>query len=164
MRRPILDIVLLFVLASGLAAYIVLSQPGLRSVTLHVYVLVLGALLMLGIVAAAGDAVPRRLRSDFEASLRQPARRDPVVPELERINREVTLATASAYDFHVRLLPHLREIAWSRVERSGRKPGPETLGRWWELLRPDAELPDDRSARGISQADLRAFVSEIGRM
>jgi hypothetical protein len=163
-RKHLLDLVLLFVFVSLVVGYIALAQPHVRNVALHVYVFVVGGLLMLGIVAAAGDAVPRRLRSDFDSALAGGARPDRRVPELERVSREVTLATASAYDLHVRLLPHLREIAYSRVERTGRTPGPETLGRWWELLRPDREPPEDRFGKGISETELRALVADLARM
>ena len=81
----------------------------------------------------------------------------------ERV-REVTLATASAYDLHYRLLPHLREIAQCRLERAGKSPGPETLGRWWELLREDRPEPEDRFAPGIKQSELRALVADLERI
>jgi hypothetical protein len=89
---------------------------------------------------------------------------DKPLPELEKLNREVTLATASAYDLHFRLLPHLREIAQCRLERNGHTASPETLGRWWELLRPDRPAPEDRFAPGITQADLRALIADLDRM
>jgi len=164
MRRHLLDLVVLFVLASLICGYISLAQPGLRNVTLHVYVFLVGALLMLGLVAAAGDSVPRRMRSELDRALSDSVHRDPRIPEVERIEREVTLATASAYDLHFRLLPHLREIAHCRLERSGRSPGPDTLGRWWELLRPDRPEPEDRFAPGIKQAELRALVEDLEKM
>jgi hypothetical protein len=144
--------------------YVALAQPGLRNVTLHVSVFLVGALLMLGLVAAAGDSVPRRLRSELDRALAESGRHERRIPEVERIEREVTLATASAYDLHFRLLPHLREIAQCRLERSGKSSGPETLGRWWELLRPDRPEPDDRFAPGIKQAELRALVDDLERM
>jgi hypothetical protein len=164
MRRHLLDLIVLFILSSLICGYITLAQPNLRNVTLHVYVFLLGALLMLGIVAAAGDAVPRRLRSELDRALAESGRRERPLPELERTQREVTLATATAYDLHVRLLPHLREIAQCRLERTGKTAGPDTLGRWWELLRPDRPEPDDRFAPGIKQAELRALVNDLERM
>jgi hypothetical protein len=163
-RRHLLDLVVLFVLASLICGYVALAQPSLRNVTLHVYVFLVGALLMLGLVAAAGDAVPTRLRSELDRALADSGRRERRVPEVERIEREVTLATASAYDFHFRLLPHLREIAQCRLERAGKTPGPETLGRWWELLRPDRPEPEDRFAPGIKEAELRALVADLEKM
>ena len=81
-----------------------------------------------------------------------------------RHQREVTLGTASAYDLHHRLLPQLRQIADARLERGGRVASPETLGRWWELLRPDRPTPDDRYAPGISQSELRALVADLQRL
>ena len=164
MRRHLLDLVILFVLASVVSAYVVAAQPAARNVTLHIYVFLVGGLLMLGIVAAAGDAVPRRKRSELEAALGAGAPREKRLPEVEKLEREVSLATSSAYDLHYRLLPHLRAIAQARLERSGRDPGPETLGRWWELLRPDREPPENRYAKGISAQDLRALVADLARM
>ena len=164
MRRHLLDLVVLFVLASLICGYVALAQPGLRNVTLHVYVFLVGGLLMLGLVAAAGDSVPRRARSQLDRALSESMHRERRLPEIERTEREVTLATASAYDLHFRLLPHLREIAQCRLERSGKSPTPETLGRWWELLRPDRPEPDDRFAPGIKQSELRALVNDLERM
>jgi hypothetical protein len=163
-RRHLLDLIVLFVLSSLVCGYVALAQPGLRNVTLHVYVFVVGALLMLGLVAAAGDSVPRRSRSELDQALAERNRRTPRLPDVERTEREVTLATASAYDLHYRLLPHLREVAQCRLERAGKAPGPETLGRWWELLRPDRPEPEDRFAPGIKQSELRALVDELERM
>lgn len=164
MRRHLLDLIVLFFCASLVCGYIALAQPGLRNVTLHIYVFAVGGLLMLGLVAAAGDSVPRRLRSELDRALSEPPTREQPLPEVEKLQREVSLATASAYDLHFRLLPHLREIAQSRLERAGKTSGPDTLGRWWELLRPDRPEPDDRFGPGIKQAELRALVDDLERM
>ena len=164
MRRHLLDLIVLFIGSSIVCVYVALAQPGLRNVTLHVYVFLVGGLLMLGVVAAAGDSVPRRLRSELDRALAASGNRERRVREVERMEREVTLATSSAYDLHFRLLPHLREIAQCRLERNGQTAGPETLGRWWELLRPDRPEPDDRFAAGIKQAELRALVADLERM
>ena len=164
MRRHLLDIVILFVFASLVCLYVSLAQPGVRNVTLHAYVFIVGGLLMLGIVAAAGDSVPRRARSDFDVALAERSQRQKPLAEVARVEREVTLAVAAAYDAHVRLLPQLREIAQARLERSGRTLSPETAGRWWELLRPDRPEPEDRFAPGIKEAELRALVADLERM
>ena len=164
MRRHLLDLIVLFFFVTIICIYIVLAQPSIRDTTVRVYVFVVGGLLMLAIVAAAGDALPRRRVSDFDRALAAGAMPEQRLPELEKLNREVTLATASAYDLHFRLLPHLREIAQCRLERSGHTSSPETLGRWWELLRPDRPAPEDRFAPGITQADLRALIADLDRM
>lgn len=164
MRRHLLDLIVLFVICTAVTVYLALGQPAARNIAIHAYVLVVGGLLMLGIVAAAGDAVPRRRHSELERALSQDASKKHGVPELEKLERSVTLASASAFDLHLRLLPLLREIAQARLERSGRSPGPETLGRWWDLLRPDREPPDDRFASGITPAELRELVADLERM
>ena len=164
MRKHWLDVVILFVLSSGACAYVALQVPGERPIALHIYLLFLGALLMLVVVSGVGAAAPRAYRSDLAAALDErpaPAGR---VPQLAKIEREVTLSIGNAYDLHTRLLPHLREIATARLERRGQRPGPETLGRWWELLRPDRTEPGERFAPGIPEAELRDLVADLERL
>ncbi len=162
--RHVVDIVVLFVLASAVAAYVSLSQPGIREIVLHAYVLVVGALVMLALVTATGEALPRRARSDLERALDDRGAGRRPLPELERMQREVTLAAASAYDFHYRLLPRLREIAEARLDRRGLRLAPEHVGRWWEVLRPDREAPAEHFGGGIAEADLRALVDDLERI
>jgi hypothetical protein len=161
MRRHLFDILVLLAISTVVATYLVLSEPSWRSITVRVYVFVVGGLAMLALVAAAGDAVPSRLRSELDAALAEGTKRPKPLPELERMQREVTLSTASAYDLHYRLLPHLREIAQARLERCGKSPGPDTLGGWWPLLRPDREPPEDRFGSGITLAQLRELVAYL---
>src|SRR5215210_8881931 len=163
-RKHAVDLVVLFVLASVIAAYVALSQPGVREVVIHGYVLVVGALLMLALVTSTNDALPRRGRSDLERALGERGTPDRRLPDLERAEREVTLATASAYDLHYRLLPHLRAVASARLERRGLRLSPEHAGRWWDLLRPDREPPEEHFGGGISVRDLRALVDDLERI
>ena len=164
MRRHLLDVVLLGVLASGVAAYMAVTEPQWRDIVIRSYVFVVGALLMLVFVSAAGDVLPRRRRSAFARALAGADRPPTKVSDLERVEREVTLAVGSAHDLHTRLLPHLREIADARLERAGRRASPETLGRWWELLRPDREPPAERFAPGIKLEDLRSCVADLEKI
>jgi hypothetical protein len=163
-RRHLFDLGLLALLATIAAAYTALTHPDIRTTTLHVYVLFMGGLVMLGIVAGADDAVARRRHSRFDAALAEPEEPPTRLAGLERMEREVTLARASSFDLHFRLLPHLREIAQARLEREGKAASPETLGRWWDLLRPDRPAPDDRFAPGISEADLSALVADLEKL
>jgi hypothetical protein len=164
MRSVRLDIVVLFVLLALGCGFWALSVPGERPLVLRVFVLALGALLLLATVTAVGAAVPSRRRSDFSRALG--ARADPRQPvtQLAKLEREVTLAVGNAYDLHTRLLPQLREIASARLERRGLALDAQTAGRWWELLRPDRPEPRDRFATGIREADLRALVADLERM
>ena len=164
MRKHWLDVAILFVLSSGACAYVALQLPGERTIALHIYLLFLGALLMLVVVSGVGAAAPRARRSDFAAALDErpsPAGR---VSQLAKVEREVTLSIGNAYDLHTRLLPHLREIATARLERRGQRPGPDTLGRWWELLRPDRPEPSERFAPGMPEAELRDLVADLERL
>jgi len=157
-----------------LAAYIVvatiafvavaLTLPGDRDVELRIYAISLGALLMTAVVSTLGSQLPRGRKSDLTRALDEKPPEPDGVADLRRMEREVTLAVGNAHDLHTKLLPHLRDIAATRLERTGRRPGPETLGRWWELLRPDRPPPDERFARGISEVDLRALVSDLEKI
>ncbi|HEU5363145.1 MAG TPA: hypothetical protein VFU56_07360 [Gaiellaceae bacterium] len=164
MRRHLLDVAVMFVLSSGACLYVSLAVPGDRNLAIHVYLLFLGALVMLVVVSAVGAAAPPSRRSELTVALDQSPAPPAAVPQLAKVEREVTLALGSAYDLHARLLPHLREIASARLERTGRRPGPDTLGRWWELLRPERPEPQERFAPGIREADLRDLVSDLEKL
>ena len=164
MKKHRFDFAVLFVVATGVCAYVAFGFPAHRVVALHVYVLVTGGLAMTAVLAAIGSVLPRRRRSELAQALGVRAAAPRPVSELARIEREVTLAVSNARDLHRRLLPQLREIAEARLERSGKRAGPDTLGRWWELLRPDRPEPSDRFAPGIPEAELRALVADLQRM
>ncbi|HTR33414.1 MAG TPA: hypothetical protein VMH47_06025 [Gaiellaceae bacterium] len=161
MRRHRLDLIVLLVLVSGACAFLSLALPGDRSLFVHIYVLVVGGLAMAAVIGAVAAAVPHRRRSELRAALDEPAPEAVTVSELAKLEREVTLSVGNAYDLHVRLLPQLRDIAEARLERTGKRPGPDTLGRWWDLLRPDRPEPADRFARGIRPDELGALVAYL---
>jgi hypothetical protein len=164
MRRNRLDLLVYGGLATLAFVISAFAFPGDRSIELHAYVLVLGAMLMAAVVSAVGGALPRGRRSQLTLALREQPQPEEPVRDLERMQRVVTLAVANAHDLHVRLLPILRDIAAARLERTGRRPGPETLGRWWPLLRPDRPAPAERFEAGIPAADLRALVADLEKM
>jgi hypothetical protein len=164
MRRHWLDVAILLVLASGACLYVSLQVPSVRSVAIHSYLLFLGALLMLVVVSGVTAAAPRARRSDFASALHERPEQAGRISQLAKVEREVTLAIGNAYDLHARLLPHLREIAAARLERRGQRPGPDTLGRWWDLLQPDRPEPKERFAPGIAEAELRELVADLERI
>jgi hypothetical protein len=163
-RKHLLDVAILFVLSTGACTYVALQVPGERRLAVHIYLLFLGALLMLVVVSALSDAVPRERRSQLARALDEQLEKPVTVPQLAKVEREVTLSIGNAYDLHTRLLPHLREIAEARLERAGRTAGPDTLGDWWELLRPDRPEPADRFSAGIPERELRALVADLERL
>lgn len=163
MKLHRLDLALLFVGTTAAYAFFALSLPSNRAVATHVYELALGMLLMLTVLAELRQSLPR-LRSRFADALSQRVPASAPLRQVEQLEREVVLAIGSAYDLHVRLLPQLRDIAEARLARGGRRPGPDTLGPWWALLRPDRPEPADRFAPGIPRADLRALVADLERL
>ena len=164
MRRPAIGPLVLIVLATLAEAYLAVAEPSIRDISLRAYVFTAGGLAMLVVLSAATRAQPRLRRSVFEAALaRRPTPTRPV-SQLERLQRDVLLATETEWDLHRRLLPELREIAEARLAQTAERPGPDTLGDWWELLRPDRPAPTDRRAPGIDPARLRALVADLERL
>ena len=161
MRRHWVDVAILFVLASGACLYVSLAVPSVRTVTVHSYLLFLGALLMLVVVSGVTAAAPRARRSDFAAALAERPEPAGRVSQLAKVEREVTLSIGNAHDLHFRLLPHLREIARRDSSAGAQRPGPDTLGRWWELLRPDRPSRQRPVRAGIALADLRELVADL---
>jgi hypothetical protein len=164
-RQHVLDVGVLLVAATVVAVLLVVTEPGLRTVVVHAYVIGAGAVLMALVVGGVRRTLPRRKRSAFTAALgARSEERDAEPAQLQRLERDVTLGVATAHDLHTKLLPQLREIARCRLESTGKRPSEETLGRWWELLHPDREPPDDKFAPGLPEADLRALVADLERM
>lgn len=164
MRRHALDLAVLLALGTTATVFVVVTVPGDRRLALHLYLLYVGSLLLFLVVNGVRAALPRLRRSELQRALDTRPEPRPPVPQLAKVEREVTLAIGNAHDFHARLAPQLLEIATARLERSGRRPGPETLGPWWDLLRPDRPPPEDRFAPGIREADLSALVLDLERL
>jgi hypothetical protein len=132
----------------------------------------LGAIVLLLLLPRPARRGPR------PAPVRRPARlrlaRAPrrTTPDLAAIDRLLALSISSAEDAHLRLRPLVLDIARQRLadhtgvridaapEAAAAALGPEV----WELVRPDRPRPDDRRARGISPADLRAIVESLERI
>jgi hypothetical protein len=146
--------------------------PGRREVALHVYSLVLAGLALAWLVGVVRRANPVVDVSAFDVALRH--RRDlrEPVAELERLEREVSMAASTAFDLHFRLRPRVQRIARqllatrrgvdlaTRPEAARRLLGDEA----WAVVRPDAEPPADRSAPGLPPARLRAVLSALERL
>lgn len=143
--------------------------PGRAEVVIRLYLLLLAAFALGSLLLRLRAALPERGVSPVDAALgrRPPARRR--IPELERLEREVTLGQATAFDLHFRLRPTLRRIA-SELLRARRgidlDASPDAARRalgeeTWELVREDREPPVDRFARGLDLASLRKVVASL---
>jgi len=157
---------------AGLAAVpyliVLIVFPGDRARGSDVYLVFLGALVMLALArVAAGERQSRRLSLlDREEDVR-PAPGQ--LPELSRIEREVVLATGSEFDQHLRIKPLLRDIVehrlWTRrgvdLERSPDRAR-EVLGsELWDLVRPGPPDPNSRYLRGLDLAGLGRALDKI---
>jgi hypothetical protein len=158
-------------LAPSLAlALTLVLLPGLAGLALRVYLLVVLALASARFVRALPGRGHRI--SPFEEGSPGAARRPQRLPELERLEREVELGGASAYDLHYRLRPTLRELAGGLLAaRRGidldREPdrARAVLGEEvWELVRAGREPPDDRRAPGLPPEGLARVVSTLERV
>jgi hypothetical protein len=153
-----------------IAATLLLVLSGRTELILHVYVLALATIALAHLIRAVRGSVPAAAGgSPFDAALRRRPRRPERLPELERIEREVALGLATAFDLHFRLRPSLRRTASELlaakrgIELDGdpdaarRALGNET----WDLLRSDREPPTDRFGPGLDIAALRRVVSTL---
>ena len=145
--------------------------PGRHELELDIYVLTLGGVALLAVSSALGDVAPREDESLLEEAM-EPEQPEPArIAELERLEREVALATSRDFDLHFRLRPVLREIAESRLERRGVQLDSESprvrelLGdELWALTAADREPPAYRQAPGLPLADLERTVERLERL
>jgi hypothetical protein len=148
---------------------VLLAAPGRAGVAVHVYALALAGIGLGYLLAALRDALPPRRPSAFEAALRTRVSAPQRIPELERMEREVALGIATAFDLHYRLRPRLRRIATALLTaRRGIEldANPEAARRAlgddaWEIVRGDREPPQERFAAGVDIASLRRAVSAL---
>jgi hypothetical protein len=161
--RALLNLLGVTLLVTVVVVALLVLQPISRETTLHVYLLALAGLLL----AAAVTALPAHSRSPFERSLRPPAPEPTRPPQLERVERAVTLGVANSFDLHARLRPLLREVAAARLATARGIELDSPAGRAvvgeaaWELLRPDREPPADRFAGGLGEALLRKIIDDL---
>lgn len=139
---------------------------------LDIYLLYLGGVALLTLVAATSHAAGVVESSEFEAALA----REPPIPErprqLVRLEREVYLAEQSVLYLHNRLRATLRGIAAHRlrtrrgIDLDGRPEAARALlgENAWALLRPDREPPRNRDARGLPVAELRVIVDALEKI
>ena len=164
-----LKIARLPLLLSVALAIVLVAVPGRAPLLVHVYVLVLAAIGLGLLLAALRAALPPRRPSAFDAALRARPRPATRIPELERMEREVSLGLATAFDLHYRLRPRLRRIAAELLTaRRGIEldADPDAAHRLlgddaWEIVRGDREPPHERFGPGLDIASLRLAVDAL---
>lgn len=172
-RRLVFRAVQTLLLPTLALAGAVALAPGRTRLAIHLYALVVSAAALVALLAAlrrAYPAAPRR--SLVDAVLEQRAAPEERLPELARLEREVTLAGSNAFDLHFRLRPVLRETAAGLLaSRRGvdldRQPerARALLGETaWNLVRADVDPPSNRRGPGIAIVKLREVVEALERI
>jgi hypothetical protein len=170
MRRDVFAVVRLLVLptlALGLVAALV---PGRLVLAVRLYALIVCAVALGVAIDRLRRAYPRTPAIHERRRRRTAERTRPTA--LTRLENEVTLGVANAFDLHHRLAPRLADLTRALLaSRRGlsldAQPdaargavGEET----WELARPDRPPPADRRARGISADALARVVASLERI
>ena len=172
MNRRLLRLAQFPAFATVVLVVLLVALPGRAELILRVYWLVLAAYALALLVGLVRATHPMPRSSPFDLGLRRGQRSQRSVAELEQLQREVILATSTAFDVHLRLRPRLRGIAaYLLASRRGveldSKPelARELLGeRTWELVRPDRPAPAERHAPGLQRAELHDIVGVLERL
>ncbi len=154
----------------GLATVLVIA-PSRAALAFHVWLLVVLAVSLLALIQAVRRSVPRG-PSAFEpgrGGQEPPAER---FASLEKLERAVSMATASGYDVHHRLRPVVREIASGQLlVRRGidldRQPeaARAVLGdAAWELARAERPRPQAHAEPGLDLGELEHVVAGLERV
>jgi hypothetical protein len=148
---------------------VVAFAPGRVELALRIYALLLAGAALVVALLALRRAYPRPRRR------RPPSRPWPATARaalLGRLEQELALGSAGAFELHHRLRPRLHRIA-DELLLARRGVSLETqperaraaLGEpAWELVRPDRPPPEDRQARGLPISDVRAVVEALERL
>jgi len=151
-------------LAAGVLGLARLLAPGWFELELDIFILVVGGIALVDVVMLLRNAYPLEHVPAIAAALEREAEPLQRPPQLDRLERELTMATATAFDLHARLRPQLREIAEMRLAARG-VPLEDAEGvideELWELVRPDRPPPANRHAEGIPPAELRRAVEAL---
>ena len=153
--------------ATLVALGVIVFSPVDRTLTIQIYVLVVGALALFTVLAITAVGSQARV-SPFAEAVRARRRKPPRPEELERLERQVALAVENAFDFHFRLRPSLVAAADAALWRAHGVPLERGQDRvpadLWDLVRPDREPPQDRLAPGTPLDRLNAAVDALEGM
>ena len=145
--------------------------PGRKELELDVFVLVLGGVGLAVLAAELGHLAPATNESLVEEALEPEPPEERPVADLQRLERELSMASARQFDLHYRLRPVLRDIAAARLEQhgldldSGRPAVQELLGdELFELTAPDRQPPKNRLAPGPGVEGLDRTISRLERL
>jgi len=151
--------------AAGITA---IASSGAHAIVLDVYLLCIGAVVLLALVRTTRAHTPRQRDSAFDTALAAMRKVPPDSGEPALV-RAVELSTYNAFHFHSRLRPLLRDIAAHKLRsRYGLELDAEPVRarelvglRAWDVVRPDRPPPADRMGAGPTLRELRVVVDEL---
>lgn len=151
--------------AAGIAA---IASSGAHAIVLDVYLLCIGAVILLALVRTTRARAPEQRESAFDSALAA-MRKVPGDSGEPALVRQLELSTYNAFHFHTRVRPLLRDVAAHKLRsRYGLEldaepvRARELVGRQaWDVVRPDRAPPTDRMAAGPTPADLSDVVDEL---
>jgi hypothetical protein len=159
---------LLGAMALGVAIAV---RPGDSNLAVEAFVLLIGAIAVGFLAKATADSFDAASESQLQRALVRPRGKRERVGDLARLERELEMATESAYDVHYRLRPIFREIAASRLAR--RAVDLETEGGHaeqllgpdaWAFVRPDAVRPSDHYAPGAQLEEIERAIDALEKL
>ena len=154
--------------ATAAAGIAVVASSGAHAIVLDVYLLCIGAVLLLALVRTTRALASEQRTSQFDRAVAV-MRAAPAEPGEPALAREVELSTYNAFHFYARLRPLLRDIAAHRLRsrygveldiepaRARELVGSEA----WDVVRPDRQPPADRLGRGPTVEDLQSVAAEL---
>jgi hypothetical protein len=158
------------IVVTAAAGAVALAVPEHAALVAHVWLVVVLALALGAALGRLRRALPNR-PSAFDTAFAPAPRTGARPASLARIEREVTLATGTAFDVHYRLRPVLRAAAVGLLAQRGvdldRSPArAERLldPAVWELVRPDRPAPEDRAGPGVPVATIERAVDDLERL
>ena len=172
MRRIVVDASATATLfTAGFVAGVVF-RPDAWRIALDAWLLAVGGVALAAAVAATRAAFPTPGQSPFDRRRRKRPEEPERLPELARVEREVALATGTAFDAHYRLRPLLREVAEHRLATrrglvldSGSDAVRAAVGEGaWEIVRPDRGRPSHHLAPGLTSGQVRAAIEALERI
>ena len=172
MRRDLVAVAVAAAVIGLAVAAVAVVAPVSRERLLDVYVLLVGALLLLVLVRGTATAGGAQGASAYELALVPRGPRAQRPDDLESLERTVVLAAGSAFDVHARLRPLLRAVATDRLAATrglrlddGSPEAQAALGpALWELVRPGRDAPEERFAPGLPIDRLAAHVDALERI
>jgi hypothetical protein len=155
---------LLVTAAAGVA---VVASSGAHALVLDIYLLCIGAVVLLALVRTTRTHAMAQ-HSSFDAAYAA-MRRAPAGPAKPELVRELELSSSNAFHFHSRLRPLLRDVAAHRLRaRYGVEldiepaRARELVAREaWEVVRPDRPPPRDRMGPGPTMDELSVMLDEL---